>query len=171
MWVHEHELIDHRLNWLLVKQGLLFAAYGILLQITAAPNSSASQPSALAVLLKLLPLLGLVTSLAILFGVGAALTAMGILCSAKDAKSRATLHVHPLTTLIGWLEGSALPAVFLYAWYSLMPATVTSQKTPGPTISELRSSRSTTVSRLLKRHSSEPAAQRWHAADSTARRR
>lgn len=145
MWVHEDELINHRLNWLLVSQGLLFAAYGILLEITAAPNSSASQPSALAALLELLPLLGIVTSLAILFGVGAALVAMAILyCRAKDAKSRATLHVHLATTLIGWLAGAALPAVFFYAWYSLMPAAMLSQKTPAPTISELRSSQSTT---------------------------
>lgn len=44
-WTHEDDLINHRITWLFVSQTLLFAGYGLLLQVrssnpTPAPGTA-----------------------------------------------------------------------------------------------------------------------------------
>src|SRR5215207_9741780 len=58
-WVHEDNLTNHRLSWLLDSQALLFAAYGVF--IAAPPQSAYSSKAQILVIL--IPILGAVVTL------------------------------------------------------------------------------------------------------------
>ncbi len=110
-WVHEDNLVDHRLTWLLVSQTLMFAGYGVLLD-SLARCPSANQASHIKRLLTYLPVFGIVTSLLILGSIAAALWAMIIL-----RKRNPDLDVYRGATVLGSLASIGLPLVFAFAWY------------------------------------------------------
>lgn len=115
-WVHEDQLINHRLGWLLVSQTILFAGYGFVLQNSDSSLDKAAAQS-VASLKELLPWLGMITSLLVLVGVMGALLAMHQL---KKQYPDETVDVTWWTTLMGWLCGAGLPMTFVIAWAFLL---------------------------------------------------
>ncbi len=113
-WVHEDNLVNHRLTWLLVSQTLMFAGYGVLLD-SLGRCPSPSQASHIRRLLTYLPFFGIATSLLILGGIVAAVWALIIL-----RRRNAGLDVYRWTTVLSFLASIGLPVVFAIAWYIVL---------------------------------------------------
>lgn len=148
-WFNEDALVNQRLTWLLLAQGLLFAAYGTI--ATKAVDSCDHKASYLFSILGLVSNVGIAFAVVILFGIGAAILAQGILHYKRNNSWR-SIGVNTVTTTIGWLTGLAVPVVFLLAWHYIpkpdilkigatctsssinTPASVGSPLTPAPSI-------------------------------------
>ncbi len=117
-WTHEDDLINHRITWLFVSQTLLFAGYGLLLQVRSSNPTPATE-----VLPKIdrmiwwLPVVGFVTSLLILIGVVAAGAAMIAL---RQRNKGPRLDVHLGTSTMGWFSACGLPLVFVIVWFAIL---------------------------------------------------
>lgn len=108
-WVHEDQLINHRLTWLLVSQTLLFAAYGALLNT----RCDVLFLSKISKILDVLPLLGIGIALVLLLSILAACHALRILRNNKDSfQLQASTNTH----LIGLIAPVLLPVIFIFAW-------------------------------------------------------
>ena len=118
-WVHEDELINQRLNWLISSQTLLFAAYGLALQIGTNPSNTSDEVSNKTTeVISLIPYIGLYSSISILLSVLAAVIALFVLLN-KSGKFKDYLQVTLPTTLMGVAAGISLPLIFIFAWFSL----------------------------------------------------
>lgn len=109
LWEHEDDLINHRMTWLGVTQGLLFAAYGVVLNI---PITSDNKQQ-LEKLSQLITDIGFYTSTLILVGITAAIIAMWKI---KNDCNQKQLGITTPTTVMGWICAAGLPLVFIYAW-------------------------------------------------------
>ncbi len=125
-WTREDELINHRLQWLGVTQGLLFASYSLSFQLVS-ERKEALERSALLhkidVLQITLPLAGIFISAFILLGVLAALLAMYYI--RKDALAENVPKVNLpgvrwFTTMLGWSAAAAVPIIFVLAWILIL---------------------------------------------------
>lgn len=115
-WKHEDDLINHRLTWLGVFQGILFAAYGLLATDLLSGSSkceNADGANQLQSVVDLIPWLGLLTSSLILIGVMGAGWAM---IRIWDQYRLDQLGVSNQTTAIGWGCAVLLPVCFQVAW-------------------------------------------------------
>lgn len=114
-WVHEDDLINHRLSWLGVTQGLLFAALGFALHEQSALSNDAGPPMSplLKLLVNYLPYLGLLTSTLIFIGVLGATIAM---IRIKRIYGLDQYGISLLTTAMGWTCALGLPVSFVIAW-------------------------------------------------------
>jgi hypothetical protein len=115
-WIHEDNLINHRLTWLLATQTLLLGAYGLLNQrITDwffCPTTA--QLLHLSFLMAFLPWIGVSLAVILAIGIGAACVAMTILID--EAPAQAKPYVHRYTTRAGWFTACAMPALFCAIW-------------------------------------------------------
>jgi hypothetical protein len=98
---------------LLLAQGLLFAAYGTV--ATKAVDSCDDKADYLFSVLGLISTTGPIFAAVILIGIGAAISAQGVL-HYKRKHSWRGIGVSTPTTAIGWLTGLAVPQVFFIAW-------------------------------------------------------
>lgn len=112
-WFNEDALINQRLTWLLLAQGLLFAAYGTV--ATKAVDSCNEKARYLFSVLDLISKVGPIFAAVILIGIAAAITAQGVLHYEREPARRG-IGVSTATTLIGWLTGLSVPFVFFMAW-------------------------------------------------------
>lgn len=103
--VHEDDLINHRMGWLLTSQSILFGTYAL-------QPSLSSQP-----LLHLVPWIAVSSCLFIYTSIIAAVLATR--CFVREFE-RAFPHIHiagpPLTHLLGLLSPVLLPLVFIGVW-------------------------------------------------------
>ncbi|HMV16310.1 MAG TPA: hypothetical protein PLL39_09925 [Rhodocyclaceae bacterium] len=122
-WIHEDNLLNHRLSWLGVTQGLLFAALGLIISQTgttpmtnanlSAGHASDLKAQLLAKLINGVPLLGLVSSLLILVGTLAATVAMAKI---KKRYELPEYGISLITTVFGWICAVGIPYIFCVAW-------------------------------------------------------
>ena len=146
-WLHEDELINHRLTWLTVSQTLLFTVYSALYYAAATVHTAILQhPQAddrlhnankllarIEEVIHIVPFIGFWVSLLILIAVIAAVFAMGILKSqhneaiqippAEIAKHFGwhRLGISDATTLFGLAPPVIIPMIFLYVWLKFLP--------------------------------------------------
>jgi hypothetical protein len=119
-WTHEDHLINHRLTWLLVSQTLLFGSDGFLNQTLThwffCPTDAQRQH--IIFLVETIPVVGRISAGLLLFGVVAALIAMGIIWYRwyRATPQGVRPDVNLFTTLAGWAAGGLLPVVFFVAW-------------------------------------------------------
>jgi len=109
-WQHEDQLVNHRLQWFGVIQGLLFTAYGLSFRIdpTQHPNSEK-----LTHFLTIVPWAGFATCIVVLIGVVAAFSAMQVI---KVQSKVSKLGIHPVTRAMGMVAAVCLPIVLGTAW-------------------------------------------------------
>jgi hypothetical protein len=116
-WVHEDNLINYRLSWLLLSQTILFATYAVLL---AAPNT-VPQFERINKLLVILPWIGVVNLIIAYISILAALSAQYKLKEAIGREFEVTLGTLTLGGFIlGHLAAIFLPWVFFVAWFVLI---------------------------------------------------
>lgn len=106
-WVHEDEVINHRLTWLLVSQTILFAGYGALLRMP----EKAMHAEKINDLIVAVPRFGIVTSVLILVSILAATATMYHL-KGKNA----CVEAYGTVTIFGLAASLGLPVVFVLAW-------------------------------------------------------
>lgn len=112
-WFNEDSLINQRLTWLLLAQGLLFAAYGTL--ATKFLDSGGEKAKFALELIESIKLFGILFSSTILIGIVAAIAAQMILYF-QHKQPGEEIGVHTFTTIAGWLTGVAVPVIFIFAW-------------------------------------------------------
>lgn len=105
-WVHEDNLFNHRITWLLVSQSLLFAAYATCL--TSSSSTYAGKIKMLIVVI--LPAIGLVLTV----GIGAAVFAAFFAQKSLERKSPdRDLYVPGCHNLVGYSPVFLFPIVFM----------------------------------------------------------
>lgn len=112
-WFNEDALVNQRLTWLLLAQGLLFAAYGTV--AIKAVDACDDKADYLVSVLGLISTVGSIFAVLIFFGIGAAVAAQWIL-HRRRRPSREQIGVHTTTTIIGWITCLSVPVVFFVAW-------------------------------------------------------
>ncbi len=128
--VHEDQLVNFRLNWLLISQTLLFGAYGILLQeackLQAPPAPPVGMQGKVTQLLTVLPVLGIVVAGLIQCCVFGAFLAMLNIQSenhtSETKKPSERVDAGRLAFVFGWSGPLALPLVFICAWVAVLMA-------------------------------------------------
>jgi len=109
LWHHEDILINHRLTWLGVTEGLLFGAFGF---------AGIQQTSEKILQLQsLISYIGLGTSIAIFAGIFAAIISQFII---KNRYQWPKYGVTGFTTIVGWITALSLPSAFVIAWSVLL---------------------------------------------------
>ena len=135
-WIHEDELINHRLTWLMVSQTLLFTAYAALYYADATaeaqcPGKATILKSKIEFSIFLLPWIGAFVSILIWTAVIAAIRALYIL---KDLHDKAIIippesqHEHygyhrlgiSDRTIILGLAPCLIPFIFFLVWLLLI---------------------------------------------------
>src|SRR6185369_4079974 len=117
-WLHEDELINHRLGWLLTSQTILFAGYGVILQAQVqgkSPIEFGSPHSRIDNMLRMIAILGRLTSVLLLLSIFAAVLAL-------RAIKRHGRELYPDNTAfyLGVISPLGLPLVFFVAWVFLL---------------------------------------------------
>jgi len=115
-WENENTLVNQRLTWLLISQGLLFGAYGTI--GTKSIDACKEKSEFLIKIVNSISTAGAVLSLIILAGILAAIVAQIKLHNIYKPKG-STIGVCTITTLVGWATCLAPPAIFLFAWIVL----------------------------------------------------
>jgi hypothetical protein len=110
----EHDLINNRITWLLVSQGLLFSAYSSSFESLKENTGLRSILPVLGILLSMLAAVGIVASMAAKF------------CTWQDLKHCKRYAGEPfwVRTWITWLAATAellIPVAFAFAWNTLRP--------------------------------------------------
>ena len=109
-WVHEDNLINHRVTWLHYSQTLLFAVYGVLMTVTP-PSEHLEKAKTI---LRWLPWFGiLVTCLIFLAVAGAVIAQCTILA---DVKAESKPYVRKWLTQLGYVPPLALHLLFIASW-------------------------------------------------------
>src|SRR5688500_13584123 len=114
----DDELMSQRLGWLLTSQIVLFAAYGIL--IKDVPLGSNKR------LIYVIEGFGITIACLILIGILAAILASYILYRKVNNKidnplsQKPAVVVHPVLTVIAWLDAAFIPVIFIIAWIMVM---------------------------------------------------
>ena len=125
-WTHEDNLINHRITWLILSQGLLLTAYCVLLQSSTAPAA----PSEAVRLVQWVPWAGIGLSVAISVGIIAAINAM------DDVKDRYNsefpskpfpLFPDKSHIFSGALPAKLLPLFFIGLWVVALVVNYTSR--------------------------------------------
>lgn len=110
----EHELINRRLTWLLTSQSILFAALAFVIE----KGDMSPQQEAFS---KIVPVLGICISIAILIGVLMAIMAKTITWQDSKAKAGATnFGVRTWITFIAFIPDVFMPIAFAVAWYCMI---------------------------------------------------
>jgi len=113
-WVHEDDLLDHRVTWLLLSQTLLFAAYGVCLAAPTDPKF----PQKIERLVAVTPVLGIALAVAVSAAIAAAYFAQKSLqCLTLERLSVPGVH--------NWVGHSSIvvyPVFFVAAWVTVLAA-------------------------------------------------
>jgi hypothetical protein len=112
-WVHEDDLLNHRVTWLLLSQTLLFAAYGVCLAAPTDPKF----PQEIERLVAVIPLLGIALAVAVSAAIAGAYFAQRSLERLLIAEPLSVPNVH------NWIGHSSLfvyPVFFLFAWVTVL---------------------------------------------------
>jgi len=117
-WRQEDNLINHRMTWLGITQGLLFTGYAATFQLTDAPWHSKENYD---LFLRLLPSAGIWISIFVFIGICAAFCAMIIIYRRSPMKH---FGVKWYTTVIGWACAACIPLVFIFVWLKLLKSTL-----------------------------------------------
>jgi len=115
-WFNEDSLINQRLTWLLLAQGLLFAAYGTL--ATKLIDACGERAEFALDLINSIGLFGIILSSTISIGIVAAIAAQLVLYFQHKQPSE-PIGVNTITTIAGWFAGIAVPLVFILAWATI----------------------------------------------------
>jgi predicted Co/Zn/Cd cation transporter (cation efflux family) len=111
-------MINHRLNWLIMTQTILFAAYGLLLGVQV-ENTESNFLTKIENLLDVLPAMGMSVSALVFLGILGAVGAMSRL--KKRAKSQhVIIDAASWTSLLGQATGLLFPVVFLVGWLYIL---------------------------------------------------
>ena len=122
--VHEDNLINNRTNWLLAAQGLLFAAFGVLVNTS---KGFSHVPSKVKLLMNVIPAVGIfVTIFTFLSVLGAALAMRDIKkdwkkISKKWEEQKIDIVLPPLqckgaSKWLGFVAPFFIPGIFIAAW-------------------------------------------------------
>lgn len=106
-WIHEDNLINNRLNWLLVSQSMLFAAYGVFLTVPADSQWLAKVKT----LIQWMPIFGVIMTILVSCSIYAALLAQRSLMTTQDASS--LNGIYSVNTLSGVDWFGHAPAIIL----------------------------------------------------------
>lgn len=118
MWVHEDQLINHRIQWLCITQGLLFTAYSLSFQLPeAVHNTNASFQDFITVL----PAAGVWISLLALAGILSAVMAMGFVYVRSPWKRPGVTWT---ATVGGLVCAIGIPIMFSFVWLKVMKMSV-----------------------------------------------
>jgi hypothetical protein len=114
-WTHEDELINHRLGWLLTSQTILYAGYGLLLQVPGEKsNPQADGGNQIKDLTQVLGWIGIATSIFIFLSIVAAVTALCVL------RKKGGLNPGRVAFHLGLVSPLSLPLVFLAGWWYIL---------------------------------------------------
>jgi hypothetical protein len=129
-WVHEDHLINHRLNWLIMTQTILFAAYGLLIGVKVGKSEPKLEDckclenlemDKIENILNVLPAIGIAVSTLILLGI---IGAVGVMYELRKSRTEQVenmdIGVALLTSILGQLTGLLLPIVFIIGWLLLL---------------------------------------------------
>jgi hypothetical protein len=122
---HEDDLINNRTNWLLAAQGLLFAAFGVLIKTS---EGCSPVPSKVKLLMNVIPAVGIfVTIFTFLSVLGAVISMHDI---KKDWKKRGIdanldanlplLQCEGTPRLLGFIAPFSIPVIFIVAWLVIL---------------------------------------------------
>ncbi len=119
-WVHEDNLVNQRITWLLVSQGLLFAGYGGALGILGDDCISSNKIANL--FIQNVPYLGAGLSILSMIGVVMGLLAQEVLRK-KNEDVRAfqdgnEFIVASLIRRLAWIMSVGIPIAFIIFWCS-----------------------------------------------------
>ena len=118
-WVHEDNLVNHRVTWLLYAQTILFAAYGILLTV---PKDSPHMERA-EKLIRIIPVVGIANLCVVSISIAAAVAAHIALRGDPNVRSgKFVLWVPGVMPWVGYTAPVCLPIVFLKAWIIMIVA-------------------------------------------------
>ena len=115
-WVHEDNLINHRLNWLIMTQTILFAAYGLLLG-TGTEQQVLKYQNQIDRVIEALPIIGILVSFLILLGIVGAVGAMYELRKNRTAQvEKMDIDTALWTSILGQVTGVLMPVAFIGGW-------------------------------------------------------
>jgi hypothetical protein len=123
-WLHEDDLINHRLTWLLVAQAILFSGYATLLDLlfdTQKSLQGETRKLVLDIVRRVFPWVGIGIAIIIGIGIVGALTAMFFIHRYANKESRNSFEygIHWLPSILGQISGISLPVLFALVWLYL----------------------------------------------------
>lgn len=124
-WLHEDDLINHRLTWLLVAQTILFAGCATLLALLFGSETTLTDHNRAIVLHTVsvvIPWVGVAIAFSIGLGVAGALTSMHIIYRKANEELQGSFEygIHWLPSILGQIAGAFLPLLFVGAWLYLV---------------------------------------------------
>jgi hypothetical protein len=124
-WLHEDDLINHRLTWLLVAQTILFAGCAPLLDLlfdSEKKLKGCNREIVLFIVQSVFPWVGFGIAVSIGVGIAGAIIAMCFIhhYANKERGNTFEYGVHWLPSILGQLAGGFLPVLFAVTWYSLI---------------------------------------------------
>ena len=124
-WLHEDDLINHRLTWLLVAQTILFAGCATLLALLFDGDKALTCDNSEIVLHTVryvIPWVGMAIALSIGLGVAGALASMHIIHRKANEELPDSFEygIHWLPSVLGQVAGAFLPVLFAGVWLYLV---------------------------------------------------
>ena len=124
-WLHEDDLINHRLTWLLVAQTILFAGCATLLAMLFNGEmalTGCNRHIVLQTVQSVLPWVGFAIALSIGLGVAGALISMHIIHRKANEELQGSFQygIHWLPSVLGQISGAFLPLLFAGVWLYLI---------------------------------------------------
>ena len=118
MWLHEDQLINHRIQWLCITQGLLFTAYSLSFQL---PDAVHKTNTSFKDFITVLPAAGVWISLLALTGILSAVAAMVVVYVRSPWKRPG---VSWPATVGGLVCAIGIPIMFSFVWLKVMKMSV-----------------------------------------------
>ena len=127
--VHEDNLINNRTNWLLAAQGLLFAAFGVLVNTS---KGFSQVPSRVKLLMNVIPAVGIFVTIVTLLSVLGAVIAMGdIVREWEKTKNKLKgegeidanippIQCKGISKRLGFVAPFFIPGIFIVAWFVIL---------------------------------------------------
>ena len=127
--VHEDNLINNRTNWLLAAQGLLFAAFGVLVGTS---EGCSPVPSKVKFLMNVIPAVGIFVTIFTLLSVLGAVIAMGDIGREWEKtknklkeKGEIDANIPPIqckgiSKRLGFVAPFFIPGIFIVAWLVIL---------------------------------------------------
>jgi hypothetical protein len=124
-WLHEDDLINHRLTWLLVAQTILFAGCATLLALLFDGDKALTcdnRENVLHTVRYVIPWVGMAIAFSIGLGVAGALASMHIIHRKANEELPDSFEygIHWLPSVLGQVAGAFLPLLFAGVWLYLV---------------------------------------------------
>ena len=114
---HEDDVINHRLNWLLAGQPLLFLAYANVITAKVGKDETIFDPVAYKHAAVMIPWLGGLLAFGVWLGVLGAVIALEVL--RRHRASGKTPGVYGASTLLGLVPPFFVPIIFMMVWWRI----------------------------------------------------